>query len=94
MAWRVANVASRPPVFDRDILALDVAGLAQAIAEHRREISVNIRVARMEKSNYGHRRLLRARRERAVLTARTRRGRGAHAGHRLQTERRLAHDPA
>src|SRR6516225_5831266 len=64
MAWRVANVVARPPVFDRDILALDVAGLAQAIAEHRREISVNIRVARMEKSNYGQRRLLRARRER------------------------------
>src|SRR5262245_2526778 len=57
-------VVARPPVFDRDILALDVAGLAQAISERRSEISVSIRVTGIEKPNYGHRRLLRARRER------------------------------
>src|SRR5262245_2780356 len=54
----------RPAVFDRDILALDIAGFGQALTEggsHRR-----VRPGRrtVEKPDHRHRRLLRPRRER------------------------------
>src|SRR5215831_20815438 len=51
----------RPSVFDCDVLALDVAELRKPATEGDQEGP--IRRYRTEKSDHGHRRLLRARRE-------------------------------
>src|SRR5262245_21767835 len=55
---------ARPTVFDRHVLAFDVAGFAQAFAECCHEVSARLRRTSIEISDHRHRRLLRARRER------------------------------
>src|SRR5262245_60801534 len=53
----------RPSILDRDILTLDITGLAQALAERTHTVRVSLRRCGTEKPNHRHRRLLRARRE-------------------------------
>jgi hypothetical protein len=62
----------RPAIFDRDVLALDIANFAQAAAERSYELRESGRRRIGEVANHRHRRLLRARRERP----RRRRGAG------------------
>src|SRR5262249_43342201 len=59
------HVVMRPPEFDGHVLALDVAALAQSLAESAHSICERLRRAELEQSNHRHR-LLRARRERAA----------------------------
>src|SRR5262249_55530059 len=54
----------RPSVFDRHVLALDVAGFAQALTEGDHGACERPRRRAVEEPNHRHRRLLRARRER------------------------------
>jgi hypothetical protein len=54
----------RPAIFDRDILALDIAGFIQALTERGREGHIARSCRAVEKPDHRHRRLLRARRER------------------------------
>src|SRR5262245_22836550 len=56
--------ALRPPVFDRDVLTLDISSFFQAAAERRQPRPVAIGRSTVEEPDYGHRGLLRARRER------------------------------
>jgi hypothetical protein len=87
-----SNVIARPAVFDRDILALYVAALAQAIAERRCEISVSIRVTGIEKSNHRQGRLLRLRGERPRDCRATEKGNEVAPSHRsLRSADRLLH---
>src|SRR5262245_28227778 len=51
----------RPAILDHDILALDVAGFAEALAEWRQIACTIARRRAAEKSDHRHRRLLRAR---------------------------------
>ena len=53
-----------PAVFDRDVLALDVAGLLEALAERPQAIRISVRRLAVEETDHRHRRLLRVRRER------------------------------
>ena len=53
-----------PTIFDYNIAAIDETGFAEALTECRGHMDARIRGAVMEKSDHGHRRLLRARRER------------------------------
>src|SRR6516165_8251677 len=54
----------RPAEFDRDILALSVAGLGKALSKCREQASVWFRRARMQEADYRHFLLLRSRRQR------------------------------
>src|SRR5262249_57735410 len=54
----------RQAEFDRDILALGVAGLGKALSECREQAGVWLRRAGMQESDHRYLRLLRARRER------------------------------
>jgi hypothetical protein len=54
----------RPAKLDRDIAALDVAGIAQALAESVDQVAECVGRAAANESDHRHRRLLRARRER------------------------------
>src|SRR5215472_10064038 len=58
------GVVMRPPEFDGQVLALDVAALAQSLAESSHSICERLRRAKLEQPDYRQRRLLRARRER------------------------------
>jgi hypothetical protein len=58
----VAGVAEA--VFDRDVVALDVAGLRQTLAERHLALRVGIGRAGVQVADHRHRRLLRARGER------------------------------
>ena len=51
-------------IFDSHVLAFDIAGLLQALAEGAQTISTRVRQMAMEESDDRHRRLLRARHER------------------------------
>jgi len=53
-----------PPVFDHDILALDVAGLLQALAKRAQALREPVRRYAAEEANHRQDALLRARRER------------------------------
>ena len=58
------RIGLRPAVFDRHVLALDIAGFLQALAERARTVREPVRRCAAEKPDHRHRRLLRARRER------------------------------
>src|SRR5262249_23361392 len=58
------GVVMRPPELDGQVLALDVAALAQSLAESSHSICERLRRAELEQPDYRQRRLLRARRER------------------------------
>ena len=53
-----------PALLNRDVLALDVAGLLETVPERGHEPTESGRGSAVEKPNHRHRRLLRARRER------------------------------
>ena len=53
-----------PAVFDRHVLALDIAGLLQALAKSAQTVRGRVRRCGVEEPDHRHRRLLRARRER------------------------------
>jgi hypothetical protein len=53
-----------PPVFDRHVLARDIAGLFQALTKAAQAIRDHLSRSVVEESDHRHRRLLRARRER------------------------------
>jgi hypothetical protein len=55
----------RPTIFDQDVAAINVAGFAQALPKCRHEIGAGLGRTIMQKPDDRHRRLLRARRERA-----------------------------
>jgi hypothetical protein len=55
-------VAVRPTIFDRNILALDEAGLTQPLAECRHEMRVRRARPAVEEPDHRHRALLRTRR--------------------------------
>ena len=57
------GVVMRPPEFDGHVLALDVAALAQSLAESSNSICERLWGAELEHANHRHRRLLRACRE-------------------------------
>src|SRR5262249_42556172 len=61
----------RPAIFDRDVLALGIAGVFQALAKCAQRVLVRARRSAIEQPDHWHRGLLRARRERP------RRGRAA-----------------
>jgi hypothetical protein len=52
----------RPPEFDRDVAALDIAGLGEALAEGGHEAGGIVSGPRTHVPNHRHRRLLRTRR--------------------------------
>src|SRR5262245_50518345 len=54
----------RPAIFDRDILALDIAGFIQALTERGREGHIARSCRAVEKPDHRYRWLLRARRDR------------------------------
>src|SRR5262249_39586762 len=54
----------RPTIFDGYIVALNIADFLQSFSERRREVRTRLRRPLVEKSDHGHRRLLRARGER------------------------------
>jgi hypothetical protein len=62
--WQPVVLPVRPAVFDRHILALDIAGFLQALTEGRHIGCVPARRCAVEESDHWHRRLLRPRRER------------------------------
>jgi hypothetical protein len=53
-----------PAVFDRDVLAFDIACFLEALAKPPHEVRDSISRSGIEKPNHRHRRLLRARRQR------------------------------
>jgi hypothetical protein len=53
-----------PTIFDRNVLAVDKAGLPEALTERDAENRELIRPCVVEEPNHRHRRLLRPRRER------------------------------
>ena len=53
-----------PAVFDRHVLALDIAGVLQALAKCAQTVRERVRRCGVEEPDHRHRRLLRARRER------------------------------
>jgi hypothetical protein len=57
-------VTLRPMVFDRDVLALDVASFANALLKCGPEVLVLFGRAEIHETDHRHRRLLRARSER------------------------------
>jgi len=63
-SWQPIESALRPAVFDHDVLALDVAGLLQALAECAQAVREWVGRQRVQKPDRGLRRLLRARRHR------------------------------
>ena len=58
-----------PAVHDRHVLALDIAGLFQALAKSAQTVRVRVRRCGVEEPDHWHRRLLRARRERPRAAA-------------------------
>ena len=62
--WQPIVLALRPAIFDRHVLALDIAGFVQALAERAQTICVQVRRIAAEKPYHRHSRLLRARGER------------------------------
>src|SRR5262249_15591648 len=57
-------VTLRPAVFDRDVLAFDVAGFLQTLAECGNEVRIRSRRSAVEITDHWNNRLLRVRRER------------------------------
>src|SRR5262249_20322596 len=54
----------RETIFNDDVLALDIARFFQALAKRRQDVCILAGPPAVEKSDHGHRRLLRVRRER------------------------------
>jgi hypothetical protein len=61
---QLANLTERPPVFDRDVLALDEARFRQALAERSHPVRHVSERSAAKENNDRHRWLLRPRRER------------------------------
>jgi len=59
--WQSIVLVICPAVFNRDVLALDIASLFQTPTERGQEMWVRARHPGVEESDYRHRRLLRAR---------------------------------
>src|SRR5262249_42996200 len=53
-----------PAIFDRHVLALDIAGVLEALAECAHTVRKRVRRCTAEEPNHRHSRLLRARRKR------------------------------
>src|SRR5262245_38734451 len=53
-----------PAVYDRDVLALDIAAILEATVKSAKTVRVRVRRLAVEKPDHRHRRLLRARRDR------------------------------
>src|SRR5262249_22004296 len=62
--WKSIVLILRPAVFDSHVLALDIAGFAQAPTERAQTAREHVRRFTAEVSDHGHRWLLRTRRER------------------------------
>ena len=62
--WKSIVLILRPAVFDRYVLALDIAGFAQTLTERAQTAREHVRRFAPEVSDHWHRGLLRARRER------------------------------
>src|SRR5262245_3618216 len=60
----MTELAFCPAIFDGDILALDVAGLGQTLAERCYLVHITVRRSTVEKANHRRRRLLGASRDR------------------------------
>ena len=58
-----------PAVFDRDVLALDMAGFFEALAKCAQAVGERVGRCAVEKPDHRHRRLLRARRKRPRAAA-------------------------
>ena len=54
----------RPPVQDRDVLALDVTGAPEPLAKYAQSVGQDVRGPTIEKPDHRHRQRLRPRRER------------------------------
>src|SRR5262245_41966688 len=67
------RIAFRSAIFDRKVLALDVAGLTQALVERSRKVRPPRDRCRHEKPDHRHRPLLPSRRERPRSCAAERR---------------------
>src|SRR5208337_3415807 len=63
-AWHAIVVALAPPVFDGDVLALDIAGISQSPVKIGQISARLVPRCQVKKSDYRHCRLLRACRER------------------------------
>src|SRR5262249_39661415 len=62
--WQTVQLSLGPAIFDGDVLAFDVAGLLQALAECSQPVSISVRRLAVDKANHRNRGLLRARRQR------------------------------
>ena len=62
--WQLIVLIVRPAVFDGDVLALDITGSPEALAECAHTVRKPFRRSEVEDSNHRRRRLLRARRKR------------------------------
>src|SRR5262245_34139396 len=82
--------ALRPTIFYRQILALDIAGFLQALTESTQAVFVQVRRIAAQKSDHGHRRLLRARRERPRRRAAEQRDELAAGAHSITSSARAS----
>src|SRR5262249_607798 len=62
--WQSIEAAFCPAIFDRHVLAFDVAGLSKAFPERSHQVLPLAGRGGIKESGHGHRWLLRARRER------------------------------
>src|SRR5262245_1771167 len=62
--WQPIHLIFGPAVFDRHVLALNIADILQALTKSAQTLGESVRRCVIEEPNYRHRRLLRARRER------------------------------
>src|SRR5262245_2337638 len=59
--WHAIDLVLRPSVFDRDVLAFDIAGFLQTLTERGRHGPIPVGRGAVEKPNHRHRCLLRTR---------------------------------
>src|SRR5262249_50659584 len=57
-------ITPRPAIFDRQVLALDITGLVQALAKGTHKVREQVRRSAMEEADHRHRQLLCARHKR------------------------------
>src|SRR5262245_38927119 len=62
--WQLIVLTLRPTIFDGYIVAFDIADVLQSFSERGREVRTRLGRSLVEEPDYGHYRLLRARRER------------------------------
>jgi len=58
--WQQIVLAMCPPVFDRNVLPLDVTGVTQASVKSREKLACQFERCKVEKPDHRHRWLLRA----------------------------------